>query len=62
QAAKLWIERRRKCAALERLTGPLRLEAFLDLLRITAELDALTGGLYRDALKDAEEQLAEEQR
>ncbi|MFL5279402.1 MAG: hypothetical protein ACJ79T_23240 [Myxococcales bacterium] len=62
QAAKLWIERRRKGAALEKLTGPLRLEAFLDLLRITAELDALTGGLYRDALKDAEEQLAEEQR
>jgi uncharacterized protein YjiS (DUF1127 family) len=62
QAAKLWIERRRKCAGLERLSGPLRREAFLDVLRITAELDALTGGLYREALKDVEEQLAEEER
>jgi uncharacterized protein YjiS (DUF1127 family) len=62
QAAKLWIDRRRKCVALERLSGPPRREALLDLLRLTAELDALTGGLYREALKDAEEQLAEEER
>jgi uncharacterized protein YjiS (DUF1127 family) len=62
QAAKLWIERRQKCAALGRLSGPLRHEASLDLLRITAELDALTGGLYREALQQAEEQLAEEDR
>ena len=61
QAAKLWSDRRRKCAALERLSGPLRREAVLDLLRITAELDALTGGLYREAVKDAEQQLAEEE-
>jgi uncharacterized protein YjiS (DUF1127 family) len=62
QAAKLWIERRQKCAALLKLSGPLRREAHLDLLRITAELDALTGGLYREALAEAEERLAEEDR
>jgi hypothetical protein len=62
QAAKLWIERRRRCAALERLSGPLRREALLDLVRITAELDALTGGLYRQALNEAQERLAEEER
>jgi hypothetical protein len=59
EAAKLWIERRQKCAALAKLGGPLRREAFLDLLRITAELDALTGGLYREALQESEERLAE---
>ena len=62
QAAKLWIERRQKCAALQKLSGPLRREAYLDLLRITAELDALTGGLYREALAEAEGQLEEEDR
>jgi uncharacterized protein YjiS (DUF1127 family) len=62
QAAKLWIERRQKCAALQRLSGPVRREAEFDLLRTTAELDALTGGLYREAVAEAEERLAEEDR
>ena len=62
QAAKLWIERRQKCAALQRLSGQMRREADLDLLRTTAELDALTGGLYREAVAEAEERLAEEDR
>ena len=48
--------------ALQKLSGPLRREAYLDLLRITAELDALTGGLYREALAEAEGQLEEEDR
>jgi len=62
QAAKLWTERRQKCAALQKMSGPLRREAYLDLLRITAELDALTGGLYREALADVEGHLEEEER
>jgi uncharacterized protein YjiS (DUF1127 family) len=62
QAAKLWIERRQKCAALQRLSGPVRREAEFDLLRTTADLDALTGGLYREAIAEAEERLAEEDR
>jgi hypothetical protein len=62
EVAKLWTERWQKCAALPKLTGPLRREAYLDLLRVTAELDGLTGGLYREALADAEAHLEEEDR
>jgi len=47
---------------LQRLSAPLRREAYLDLLRITAELDALTGGLYREALAETEAHLEEEDR
>jgi len=60
QAAKLWTERRQKCAALQKLSGAVRREAYLDLLRVTAELDALTGGLYREAVAEAEAHLEEE--
>jgi len=62
RAAQLWIDRRQKCASLEKLSGPLRREAYLDLLRITAELDALTGGLYREALAEMQDHLAGEDR
>jgi len=62
QAAKLWIERRQKSASLQKLSGPLRRQVYLDLLCITAELDALTGGLYREALAEVEGQLVEEER
>jgi hypothetical protein len=48
KAAALWIERRQKRASLRELSGPARREAALEALRISAELDALTGGLYRD--------------
>jgi hypothetical protein len=60
KATQLWIERQRKCAALDKSTLALRHEAQLDLLRVTAELDGLTGGLYREILVEAESHLAEE--
>jgi len=48
KAASLWTERRQKRTSLRELTGAARREAAIDSLRISAELDALTGGLYRD--------------
>lgn len=48
KAASLWTERRQKRTSLRELVGAARREAAIDSLRISAELDALTGGLYRD--------------
>jgi hypothetical protein len=48
RAASLWVERRQRRASLAALGGAARKEAALELLRVTAELDAVTGGLYRD--------------
>ena len=51
RAAELWTQRRRRRA--ERAAAPdesARREAALELLLITAELDAVTGGLYREHL------------
>ena len=52
ESARLWIERRQ---ARGRWDSSHRPEACAALLRLTAELDAITGGLFRDALA-AEEQ------
>ena len=52
QAARLWIERRQARGLWNASRRP---EACLALLRLTAELDAVTGGLFREALA-AEEQ------
>jgi hypothetical protein len=49
RAAALWIERRRKCEALATAGPGARREALFELLRTTAELDALTG-LYGEQL------------
>ncbi len=51
RAGVLWVDRVRARVALAGIPpGPRRLEAQLEMLRLTAELDALTGGLFRDAL------------
>ena len=67
EAAQVWTERRRRLAALRKLSagadrgaergaehgaehGADRDEAALVLLRLTAELDALTGGLFHELL------------
>ena len=60
KAASLWVERRQKRASLRALSGPARLEAALEALRVSAELDALTGGLYRDVVAREEAELAME--
>jgi hypothetical protein len=57
RAAELWVERRQRRASLGTLTGPARADAALDLLRVTAELDAVTGGLYRELLAREEAEL-----
>jgi hypothetical protein len=57
KAAALWTERRQKRASLRELSGPARREAALESLRISAELDALTGGLYRDIVASEEAEL-----
>jgi hypothetical protein len=55
KAAQLWIERRQaRVAWLARPAGPARAEACFGLLRLTADLDALTGGLFREALARCE--------
>jgi hypothetical protein len=55
KAGQLWVERTRARAALAGIEpGPRRLEAQLALLRLTAQLDALTGGLFREALSREE--------
>lgn len=51
QAAALWLERKRAQAAW--LSGPTA-DACLRLLELTADLDALTGGLFREALSREE--------
>ena len=60
RAAELWVERRQRRASMIALSGPPRREAALELLRVTAELDAVTGGLYRDVLAREEAELAGE--
>jgi len=60
RAAELWVERRQKRASLTSLSGAARREAALELLRLTAELDAVTGGLYRELLAREEAELAGE--
>jgi len=63
RAGKLWVDRARARIALESLPpGPRRLEARLELLRLTAELDAATGGLFRDALSREEAACAMEEK
>jgi hypothetical protein len=61
RAAALWVERRQKRASLQSLTGAARREAALETLRVTAELDAVTGGLYRDVLAREEAELTAEE-
>jgi hypothetical protein len=58
KAAALWVERRQRCASLPALSGGARTEAALELLRVTAELDAVTGGLYRELLSRQEAEQA----
>jgi len=60
RAAELWVERRQKRASLAALSGAVRREAKLELLRVTAELDAVTAGLYRELLEREEAELAGE--
>jgi hypothetical protein len=63
RAGKSWVDRARARVSLAGLPpGPRRLEAQLELLRLTAELDALTGGLFRDALSREEAACAMEER
>ena len=61
RAGQLWIDRaqvRARWLSLPR--GPERLEACFAELRLTAELDAMTAGLFRDALSREEAACAEE--
>jgi hypothetical protein len=60
RAAELWVERRLKRASLPGLSGPARREAALESLRVTADLDAATGGLYGELLAREEAELAGE--
>ena len=60
KAAALWVERRQRRASLPALSGEALREASLELLRVTAELDAVTGGLYRDVLAREETEQAGE--
>jgi hypothetical protein len=51
RAAQIWIDRRQQQARwLSFPPGATRAEACFAELRLTAELDALTAGLFRDAL------------
>jgi hypothetical protein len=59
RAAALWIERRRKRDALAATSAAGRREALFELLRTTAELDALTG-LYGDLLAEEEARIEAE--
>ena len=60
RAAALWVERRQKRASMQALSGAAWREAALELLRATAELDAVTGGLYRDLVGREEAELTGE--
>ena len=60
RAAELWVERKQKRASLAALAPAARREAKLELIRVTAELDAVTAGLYREILEREEAELAGE--
>ncbi len=61
RAGQLWIERKEQRARwLALAAGPLRAEACFAELRLTAALDAITDGLFRDALSREEAACAEE--
>jgi hypothetical protein len=63
KASRLFIERRRTQARrLSEASAPARLELCFAELRLTAELDALTGGLFRDALSREEAACGEEKK
>jgi hypothetical protein len=61
KAASLWVERRQTRESLRVLSGAARREAALDALRLSAELDALTGGLYRDVVAREQAELEAEE-
>ena len=61
KAASLWVERRQTRESLRGLSGAARREAALDALRLSAELDALTGGLYRDIVAREQAELETEE-
>ena len=59
KAAELWIDRvQQRARWLSLSPGALRAEACFAELRLTAELDALTAGLFRDALAREEAECA----
>ena len=61
KAAELWIDRKRALAVWAALpAGAPRAGACLTALRLTAQLEALTGGLYREALAREEAGCARE--
>jgi hypothetical protein len=63
KASRLFIERRRTQARrLSEASAPARLELCFAELRLTAELDALTAGLFRDALSREEAACAAEEK
>jgi hypothetical protein len=56
KAAQLYVDRHRARARwLSQEPGPERTVACFDLLKLTAELDALTAGLLRDAVASEEQ-------
>ncbi|HEX4383784.1 MAG TPA: hypothetical protein VH083_12580 [Myxococcales bacterium] len=61
KAAVLWIDRKRELASWAlQPAGPQRLSSCLSALRLTAQLDAITGGLYRELLAREEASCARE--
>lgn len=61
KAGQLWIDRQQVRARWRSLApGPERLQACFAELRLTAELDAMTQGLFRDALSREEAACASE--
>lgn len=61
RAAQLWVQRPAARAAWRSATAGARVEACLALLRITAELDALTAGLFHDVVAREEAACAAEE-
>lgn len=63
EAAQLWVERRQRAALHAALSpGPRRAEACFAILELTAQLDALTGGLFGEALSREEAACAAEEK
>jgi hypothetical protein len=61
RAAELWVDRQRELLRFAAAPqGPQRASACLSALHLTAELDAFTGGLFREALEREEQVCASE--
>jgi hypothetical protein len=61
RAAQLFLDRQHALRRWQSGSGPQRQEACVSALNLTAQLDSITGGLFRDALTSQEASCVQEE-